>query len=67
MRDLLVTSVNGVAIGSLSDLRRAIAAPSGGFHVVEFLPGQGPARIVLDVAEAEAAAARLRTLYGAGD
>lgn len=67
LRDLLVTSVNGVAIGSLSDLRRALAGPVGSFHVVEFLPGQGPTRIVLDVAEAEAAAARIRALYGAGD
>jgi hypothetical protein len=67
MRDLLVTSVNGVPIGSLADLRRAFAEPKGAFHVVEFLPGQGPTRIVLDVAEAEAAAARIRNLYGASD
>jgi hypothetical protein len=67
LRDLLVRTVNGVAIGSLSDLRRAFSAPSGGFHVIEFLPGQGPTRIVLDVLEAEAAAARIRALYGAGD
>ena len=38
--------------------------PSGGFHVVEFLPGQGPSRIVLDVTEVEAAAGRIRSLYG---
>jgi hypothetical protein len=67
LRDLLVTSVNGVPIGSLADLRRAFAEPKGAFHVVEFLPGQGPTRIVLDVVEAEAAAARIRNLYGASD
>jgi hypothetical protein len=67
MRDLIVTSVNGVHIGRIEDLKRAFAEPHGPFHVVEFLPGQGPTRIVLDVAEAAAAAERIRTLYGAGD
>jgi len=67
MRDLLVSEVNGRRIGSLEDLRRAFAAPKGAFHVVEFVPGQGPTRIVLDVAEAAAAADRIRSLYGASD
>jgi hypothetical protein len=31
---------------------------------VEFRPGQGPGRIVLDAAEMEAAAARIRAVYG---
>ena len=60
LRDLVVSKVNGVSIGRLEDLRRAFEQPSGGFHVVEFLPGQGPSRIVLDVAEVEAATARIR-------
>jgi hypothetical protein len=67
LRDLIVASVNGVPIGRLEDLRRAFAQPVGGFHVVDFVPGQGPTRIVLDVAEANASAERIRTLYGAGD
>lgn len=67
LRDLIVTSVNGVRIGRLEDARRAFAQPAGGFHVVEFLPGQGPTRIVLDVAEVNAGAERIRALYGAGD
>jgi hypothetical protein len=66
LRDLIVTTVNGTAIGSLQDLRRALASPVGGFHVVEFLPGQGPGRLVLDVAEAEASRDRVRNLYGVG-
>ena len=66
-RDLIITAVNGVPIGRLEDLKRAFAEPRGPFHVVEFVPGQGPTRIVLDVAEAKAAAARIRALYGAGD
>ncbi len=64
LRDLIVTTVNGTAIGSLEDLRRAFASPSGGYHVVEFLPGQGPGRLVLDVAEAEASRERVSNLYG---
>jgi hypothetical protein len=66
LRDLIVTTVNGTAIGSLEDLRRAAASPVGGYHVVEFLPGQGPGRLVLDVAEAEASRERVRNLYGVG-
>jgi hypothetical protein len=66
LRDLIVTTINGIPIGRLEDVRRAFAAPRGGFHVVEFLPGQGPSQIVLDAAEVESAAARVRSLYAAG-
>jgi hypothetical protein len=66
LRDLIVTSMNGTEIGSLDELRRAAATPVGGYHVVEFLPGQGPGRLVLDVAEAEASRERIRNLYGVG-
>jgi hypothetical protein len=64
LRDMIVDKVNGQPIGSMEDLRRAFAKPVGGFHVVEFLPGYMPGRIVLDAAEAEAAAERIRTAYG---
>ena len=66
LRDLIVTTVNGTAVGSLEELRRAFEAPTGGYHVVEFLPGQGPGRLVLDAAEAEASRARVLGLYGVG-
>jgi S1-C subfamily serine protease len=64
LRDLIVERVNGRAIFSLTDLRQAFASPEGGFHVVEFLAGQGTARAVLDAGEAQAAAARLQQAYG---
>ncbi len=64
LRDLIVERVNGRAVSSLADLRQAFASPQGGFHVVEFLAGQGTARAVLDAGEARAAAARLRQAYG---
>jgi hypothetical protein len=66
LRDLIVTAVNGSAVGSLEELRRAFAAPQGRFHVVEFLPGQGPRRVVVEVAEAQAARERIKSLYGVG-
>jgi len=56
--------VNGRPIDSLADLRRAFASPEGRFHIVEFLAGQTTARLVLDVTEAQAAAARLQQAYG---
>ena len=64
LRDLIVERVNGRAVRSLADVRQAFASPAGGFHVVEFLAGQGTARVVLDAGEAQAAAARLRQAYG---
>jgi S1-C subfamily serine protease len=64
LHDLLVEKVNGRAIGSLDDLRQALASPQGPFHVIELLPGQGARRVVLDVKEAQASAARLAAAYG---
>lgn len=64
LRDVMVERVNGQTVGSLADLRRAFASPLGGFHVVDFAPGQGVARAVLDAEDAGAAAARLRAAYG---
>lgn len=64
LRDLIVSKVNGRPVKNLAELREAFATPSSGFHVIELLPGQGTARIVLDAAEAEAAGSRLRQAYG---
>ncbi len=64
LRDLIVERVNGQKITSLADVRRALTSPERGFQVVDFLAGQGYKRVVLDAAEAEAAAARLHQAYG---
>jgi hypothetical protein len=61
---VMVERVNGRAVGSLADLRQAFASPQRGFHVVDFVAGQGAARVVLDAGEAQAAEARLRQAYG---
>jgi S1-C subfamily serine protease len=64
LHDLLVERVNGREIGSMDDLRAAFATPVRGFDVVEFVPGQAARRVVLDAAEARAAAARIQAAYG---
>lgn len=60
LHDLIVDSVNGVPLRNLADLRQALGKPVGQNHIIEFLPGQGARRIVLDVAEVEAAATRVQ-------
>jgi hypothetical protein len=64
LHDLIVARVNGRPIGRLDDLRAALTTPERGFHVVEFVPGQGEQRIVLDVQEALGSVARLHEAYG---
>jgi len=60
LHDLIVDSVNGVPLRRLDDLRAALKKPLGANHVIDFHPGQGVRRIVLDVAEVEAAASRVQ-------
>jgi hypothetical protein len=67
LRDLIVVRVNGRTVGQLEDVRAAFREPQGGYHVIEFLPGQGPARIVLDAAEARASETRVAAAYGVPD
>jgi S1-C subfamily serine protease len=64
VRNVIVERVNGRRIGSMDDLRQAFAHPEGDFHVVEFLPGLAPERLVLDVEETRASAERIRAAYG---
>lgn len=64
LRDLIVARVNGREVASLGELRDAFGVSVAGFHVIELVSGQGASRIVIDAAEAEAAAARIRSAYG---
>jgi S1-C subfamily serine protease len=64
LRDLIVQKVNGRPIGSLEQLRQALASPPGPYHVIELLPGQAARRLVVGVEEARAAVARLHEAYG---
>lgn len=61
---MIVRSVNGKAVRTLDQLRAAMQSPVDGFHVFEFLPGQGPRRVVVDAAEVAAAETRIREAYG---
>ena len=54
----------GTRSRALADVRKALTEPVQGFQVVDFVPGQGYTRVVLDAAEAQAAAERLRQAYG---
>jgi hypothetical protein len=64
VRNVIVDRVNGRRIGSMDDLREAFSHPEGGYHVVQFLPGLAPERLVLDVEETKAAEERIRAAYG---
>ncbi len=61
---MIVTKVNGMTIGSIAQLKQAFQKPQGAYHVVEFLPGQGPYRIVLNAKDAAQADGRIRRNYG---
>jgi S1-C subfamily serine protease len=60
LHDLIVDSVNGVQLKNLDDLRMALTKPVGRNHIIEFQPGQGVHRIVLDVDEVKAAEQRVQ-------
>ncbi len=63
LRDLLLSRVNGLEVKSLAELRQVLAKPERGFHVIDFVPGQGTERVVLDATEAAIAEERVRRLY----
>ena len=64
LRDLIVERVNGRPVGSLADLRAAFARPRGRLPRGRVPARPGAERIVLDVAEADAAGERLHRAYG---
>ena len=65
-RDAIVSAVDGHAVGTLDDVKKALDGPppDGRFHIVEFRQGQNSRRMVLDAAEMNAADARIRERYG---
>ncbi|MDZ4816347.1 MAG: hypothetical protein SGI71_08790 [Verrucomicrobiota bacterium] len=62
-RFLLLNKVNGVKVSSLIDLKKALQSPQGEFHVIEFLPGSVPEKIVLDAAGLDQATQRVLKRY----
>ncbi len=64
IRGLLVRKINGQKIVRLADVEAALLQPAGGFHVIEFAPGDAPGKIVLDAQALESATARVLQRYG---
>ncbi len=64
LRDQIVERVNGRPVPDLAALREAFGSATSGFHVIDLVSGQAASRIVIDAAEAEASAERLRRAYG---
>jgi S1-C subfamily serine protease len=64
LRDVIVTSFNGVPVETIDSVRAAFRRPSGGFHVIELQAGQSVRRVVLDATQTDAANARLQEMYG---
>jgi hypothetical protein len=55
-RCLVVDKVNGVPISRLADMRRALAKPVNGFHIIEFVESDSLRRMVLAAGQDEKAA-----------
>ena len=62
LRNLLVTSINGMPLESLDDIPKALEKASNGLHQIEFKGD--PALIFLDAKAVEAAAPALQRAYG---
>jgi hypothetical protein len=64
-RGVVLDSVNGQSVHRLSELRDALKKPQDGFHVFQFVRGDGLQRIVLAAGDTEAdATTRVLKRYG---
>lgn len=63
VQNAMVMGVNGRPVASLMDFRAALEHPVHGFHVVEFVPGQGRARLVFKAETLAVANRRIRERY----
>jgi len=63
----VLQKVNGRKVNNLTDLREALQTPVGKYHVLDFLPGEAPQRIVLGAEGADRAATkRVLERFGIG-
>jgi len=61
MAQNIVKSVNGQAVDSIRDMEEAFQHPQNGFHIIEFMPAYGVAKVILDAGKfTEATAAILK-------
>jgi hypothetical protein len=63
-RNLAVDKINGQTIRRLADVKKALAEPKGGVHLVEFFRGDGLQRLLVDAASMESATERVLGRYG---
>ncbi len=64
-RGLVLDQVNGQVIARLADLQQALQKPLNGFHLLQFMPGEGLQRIVIAAgAEESEATSRVLKNYG---
>lgn len=65
LKYLVLDRVNNQPVSTLEDLKRALASPVDGYHVIEFVRTDGLRRLVLAAGEAEGAATdRVLKRYG---
>jgi len=64
IRNLVLERVNSRTVCSLTDLHEALQQPKEGFHLFEFLEGEGLQRLVLDADQVEPANQRILARYG---
>ncbi|WP_136063229.1 PDZ domain-containing protein [Pontiella sulfatireligans] len=63
MAQNIVKSVNGRSIDSIREMEEAFQHPEDGFHVIEFLPGYGTSKVILDAAPFKDATAAIMEKY----
>ena len=59
----IVKSVNGHPISSIRDMEEAFKTPSGGVHIIEFMPSYEMTKIILDADSFERATAEIMEQY----
>jgi hypothetical protein len=63
IRQLIVDSINGHPIDTITDVAHALENPQSEFHRIKFMPDQGLKHIVLDAATMDAATQRILKHY----
>ena len=63
-RLLVLDKINGRRIVQVADVRDALLHPDGGYHILEFAPGESLRRMVLDAAQMPPATLRVLERYG---
>lgn len=59
----IVLSVNERPIDSIAAMEEAFAHPTNGFHIIEFMPSYGPAKVILDAERFEEATRTIMEKY----